>query len=95
MNSNTLWSFEPGTSGVLAPGPWLWLRAVLWALLLASCTLAIFLATQFPGPWLHLPANSNCAIVFLFAHAGIALSNADLCSYVGRSDAVMIDEIGA
>ena len=30
-----------------------------------------------------------------FAHAGIALSDADLNSYVGRSDAVMIDEIGA
>ena len=30
-----------------------------------------------------------------FAHAGIALSDADLSSYVGRSDAVMIDEIGA
>ena len=29
-----------------------------------------------------------------FAHAGIALSDADLRSYVGRSDAVMIDEIG-
>ena len=30
-----------------------------------------------------------------FAHAGIALSDADLGSYVGRSDAVMIDEVGA
>ncbi len=30
-----------------------------------------------------------------FAHAGIALSDTDLSSYVGRSDAVMIDEIGA
>ena len=30
-----------------------------------------------------------------FAHAGIELSDADLSSYVGRSDAVMIDEIGA
>jgi beta-phosphoglucomutase-like phosphatase (HAD superfamily) len=30
-----------------------------------------------------------------FAHAGSALSDADLRSYVGRSDAVMIDEIGA
>jgi beta-phosphoglucomutase-like phosphatase (HAD superfamily) len=29
-----------------------------------------------------------------FAHAGIALSDADLRSYGGRSDAVMIDEIG-
>jgi beta-phosphoglucomutase-like phosphatase (HAD superfamily) len=30
-----------------------------------------------------------------FAHAGIAVSDTDLRSYVGRSDAVMIDEIGA
>jgi beta-phosphoglucomutase len=30
-----------------------------------------------------------------FAHAGIALPDADLRSYVGRSDAVMIDEIGS
>jgi HAD superfamily hydrolase (TIGR01509 family) len=30
-----------------------------------------------------------------FAHAGIALSEADLRSYVGRSDAIMINEIGA
>src|SRR3984957_20098942 len=29
-----------------------------------------------------------------FAHGGIALSEAYLLSYVGRSDAVMIDEIG-
>jgi HAD superfamily hydrolase (TIGR01509 family) len=30
-----------------------------------------------------------------FAHAGIVLSEADLRAYVGRSDAIMIDEIGA
>ena len=30
-----------------------------------------------------------------FAHVGIALSDADLSAYVGRSDAIMIDEIGA
>jgi beta-phosphoglucomutase len=30
-----------------------------------------------------------------FAHAGVALSDADLSSYVGRSDAVMIKEIGS
>jgi HAD superfamily hydrolase (TIGR01509 family) len=30
-----------------------------------------------------------------FAHAGIALTHAVLRAYVGRSDAVMIDEIGA
>ena len=30
-----------------------------------------------------------------FAHAGTALTHADLRAYVGRSDAIMIDEIGA
>ena len=30
-----------------------------------------------------------------FAHAGIALTHDDLLAYVGRSDAIMIDEIGA
>ena len=30
-----------------------------------------------------------------FAHVGIVLSDADLSSYVGRSDAIMIDEVGA
>jgi HAD superfamily hydrolase (TIGR01509 family) len=29
------------------------------------------------------------------AHAGIAMTHADLHAYVGRSDAIMIDEIGA
>jgi HAD superfamily hydrolase (TIGR01509 family) len=35
------------------------------------------------------------AKLIAFAHAGIALSQTDLRAYVGRSDAVMIDEIGA
>jgi membrane protease YdiL (CAAX protease family) len=73
MNSNALWPFEPGMSGVLAPGRWLWLRAVLWALLLSSGTLVVFLATQFLGPWLHLPTNSNYAIVSLFPIAAFVL----------------------
>jgi beta-phosphoglucomutase len=30
-----------------------------------------------------------------FAHAGIAVTQADLRAYVGRSDAIMIDEMGA
>jgi CAAX protease family protein len=73
MNSNSFWQFEPGTSGVLASGRWLWLRAVLWALLLSSGTLVILLATQFLSPWLHLPANSNYATVLLFPIAAFAL----------------------
>jgi HAD superfamily hydrolase (TIGR01509 family) len=39
---------------------------------------------------LHAHAKSTA-----FAHAGIALTQADLRAYVGRSDVVMIDEIGA
>jgi uncharacterized protein len=73
MNSNTFWQFEPGTSGVLSPGRWLWLRAMLWALLLSSGTLVVFLATQFLSPWLHLPSNSNYAIVCFFPLAAFAL----------------------
>jgi uncharacterized protein len=73
MNSNTFWQFEPGTSGVLSPGRWLWLKAVLWALVLSSGTLAIFLATQVLGPLLRLPANSSYAIVLIFPIAAFAL----------------------
>lgn len=73
MNRDISWPFETGTEGVLAPGRWLWLRAVLWALLLSSGTLAIFLATQLLGPSLHLPANSKYAIVSLFPIAAFVL----------------------
>jgi membrane protease YdiL (CAAX protease family) len=73
MNSNTFWQFEPGTSGVLSPGRWLCLKAVLWALVLSSGTLAIFLATQVLGPWLRLPANSSYAIVLICPIAAFAL----------------------
>jgi len=65
MIRNNAWPFEPGSTGVLAPGRWLWLRSILWALLLASGTLVIFLATQFLAPWLHLPPSSNYPIVLL------------------------------
>jgi len=65
MNRNNSWPFETGSSGVLASGRWLWLRAILWALLLSSGTMVIFLATQFLAPWLHLPPSSNYPIVLL------------------------------
>jgi len=71
--NNTFWQFEPGTSGVLSAGRWLWLRAMLWALLLSTGTLAIFLATQFLGPWLDLPADSSYAIVSFLPVAAFAL----------------------
>ena len=73
MNSNNSWPFELGSCGVLAPGRWLWVRAMLWALLLSSGALAIFLATQFLAPWLHLPPSSNYPIVFLLPLAALVL----------------------
>jgi membrane protease YdiL (CAAX protease family) len=73
MSCDNRWQFEHGTSGVLSPGRWLWLRAMLWALLLSSGALAIFLATQFLGPWLHLPANSSYAIVLILPIAAFVL----------------------
>jgi len=63
MKNAATWPFEPGTSGVLASGRWLQLRAILWAILLSAGTMALFLATQYLGPWLHLPPNSSYAIV--------------------------------
>jgi uncharacterized protein len=73
MNCDNRWQFEQGTSGVLSPGRWLWLMAMLWALLLSSGALAILLATQVLGPWLHLPANSSYAIVLILPIAAFAL----------------------
>jgi len=73
MDSKQLWQFEQGKSGVLASGRWLWLRAILWALLLSTGTMVIFLGTQFLGPWLHLPANSSYVIVLLFPIAAFML----------------------
>ena len=63
MRDKARWAFEVGHSGVLAPGRWLRLRAVLWAALLFAGAFAFFLATQYLGPWLHLPPNSSYAIV--------------------------------
>lgn len=73
MNTNTSWPFESGSSGVLAPGRWLWLRAMLWSLLLSSGTLAIFLATQSLSSWLHLPRSANYPIVLLLPIAAFVL----------------------
>jgi len=63
MNDATMWSFDPGSSGVLAPGRWLCLRAVLWTVLLSAGAFAFFESTQYLGSWLHLPQNSSYAIV--------------------------------
>jgi membrane protease YdiL (CAAX protease family) len=55
---NAIWSLQVGTDGVLAPGRWLWLRAVLWAALLSVGAFAFFLSTQYLDSWLHLPPSS-------------------------------------
>jgi membrane protease YdiL (CAAX protease family) len=62
MRNIQAWSLEFGTTGVLAPGRWLWVRAVLWATLLFAGAFAFFLAAQYLGAWLHLPPNSAYAI---------------------------------
>jgi membrane protease YdiL (CAAX protease family) len=53
------WQFESGRTGVLAPGPWLWLRTLLWMVLLFGfATLAFFASLQLQE-WIHLPAGSG------------------------------------
>jgi membrane protease YdiL (CAAX protease family) len=53
------WQFESGSTGVIAPGPWLWLRTVLWMVLLFGfATLAFFASLQLQD-WIHLPAGSG------------------------------------
>ena len=63
MNDIAIWQFDVGISGVLAPGRWLKLRAVLWAALLSVGAFAFFLLSQYLGTWLHLPPNSAYLIV--------------------------------
>jgi uncharacterized protein len=65
MNWSTLWRFERGNSGAIAPGPWLWLRALLWmTLLFGFATLAFFASLLLPN-WFGLPTGSDyyCAII--------------------------------
>jgi hypothetical protein len=33
MTNNATWPIELGTTGVLGAGRWLWLRAILWAVM--------------------------------------------------------------
>jgi membrane protease YdiL (CAAX protease family) len=64
MKWSELWRFERGDAGIIAPGPWLWLRTLLWmALLFACATLAFFASFQGPD-WFRLPPGSDyvCAI---------------------------------
>jgi len=63
MNKESNWPIVLGTSGILAPGRWLRLRAILWAIFLTACALGLFILTQYLGGWLHLPPSSSYYIV--------------------------------
>jgi len=63
METKATWSLELGAAGVLTSGRRLWLRAVLWAVLLFAGAMLFFLATQYRAPWLHLSPNSYYVIV--------------------------------
>jgi membrane protease YdiL (CAAX protease family) len=63
MQSKTIWPIELGSSGVLAYGRWLWLRSILWAVLLSAGAIGFFFASQYLGGWLHLPPTSAYVIV--------------------------------
>jgi len=69
------WRLECGDSGVVAPGPWLWLRALLWAALLFGFSILAFFAALRMPVWVRLPPGSDyaCAIIVpalaVFAYA--------------------------
>jgi membrane protease YdiL (CAAX protease family) len=63
MNIESDWPIVLGSSGILAPGRWLRLRAILWAIFLSGCALGLFVLTQYLGGWLHLPRSSSYYIV--------------------------------
>ena len=62
MSNNHAGSQELATTGVLAPGRCLWLRAVLWATLLSAGAFGFFLATLKVPSALSLSLNSTYAI---------------------------------
>jgi membrane protease YdiL (CAAX protease family) len=63
VNNDQEWPIVLGTSGILAQGRWLRLRAIIWAIFLSACALGLFVLTQYLGGWLHLPPNSSYYIV--------------------------------
>ena len=59
MKNKGTWSLELDTSGVLTPGRWLWLRAVLWAALPSAGALGFLFSTIDLTGWLNQPPNSS------------------------------------
>jgi len=53
------WKLDLGDRGVLAPGRWLWVRAIAWALLLFAMALVGFFASFQLSDWLKLPDGSD------------------------------------
>jgi len=53
------WQFDSGSTGIIAPGPWLWLRTLLWMVLLFSFATFAFFASLELQAWIHLPAGSG------------------------------------
>src|SRR5580700_5440145 len=50
-------TFDPGSSGILAPGRLLWTRALLWGALLFAIVLGFFFASVFGAGWIGLRGN--------------------------------------
>jgi len=76
MNSESSWPIELGNSGILTPGRWLRLRAILWAMLLTAAALGCFLASQYLTGWLHLPPGGSYFVVLgvpMLAFLGYAM----------------------
>jgi len=61
MTSLMDWRLALGDRGVLAPGRWLWARAILWGLLLFAVTLVAFFASYQLSDWLKLPKGFDYA----------------------------------
>lgn len=67
------WRFDSGNTGVLAPGPWLWLRTLLWMVLLFSfATLAFFASLQLQE-WVRLPAGSGYYRAIIIPALGVLI----------------------
>lgn len=76
MNNESSWPIELGSSGILAPGRWIRLRAILWATILTALALGCFLASQYLTGWLHLPPGGSYFVVLgvpMLAFIGYAI----------------------